>query len=297
MVNNNSVESKMQNATTLFHKSQNARPRIAFVDSGIGGIPYIDALHRKHQYFDLHYVCDTKGFPYGKRSGDYLRAHSSALLARIMQVIDPDCIVLACNTLSLTCLSYLRAQCSVPIVGVVPAIKRAIDDEKQRIYVMSTINTAQSDETKKLIRRHKRDNQRVFMRAYSELVEYIERYVLNQEDAYWAYIASILSHLINDLETLKTDALILGCTHFVHCKHHIVRDCPRNIRVYDSVDGVVRRINDMFSIRAHDKGMHKKSILFYCTDDSNEALYREFVKRHAMEYSTPLVIKESDLVN
>ena len=42
----------------------------AFLDSGIGGIPYLLFLQEKQQNVNCIYYADTKNFPYGQKSSE-----------------------------------------------------------------------------------------------------------------------------------------------------------------------------------------------------------------------------------
>ena len=77
------------------------------MDSGLGGLPYLDWVRQKHPENRMIYLADHKGFPYGNRSSQYLKTRLYALCTLFIRHYHPDLIVLACNTASVTALYYL----------------------------------------------------------------------------------------------------------------------------------------------------------------------------------------------
>ena len=96
----------------------------AFLDSGIGGIPYLLFLQEKQQNVNCIYYADTKNFPYGQKSSEQIIENATIATQKIIEKWNPGAIVLACNTISVTALEELRKRFpNVPFVGTVPAIK------------------------------------------------------------------------------------------------------------------------------------------------------------------------------
>jgi glutamate racemase len=115
---------------------------IAFVDSGIGGIPYM--THALRHIPDIRgvYLADNGFFPYGIREPEELSERLVSIVRKLREQSDPAMVVLACNTASVVALSELRSRFPIPFVGTVPAIKpAALHSRRRRIGVMATEQT------------------------------------------------------------------------------------------------------------------------------------------------------------
>ena len=73
---------------------------VVFIDSGIGGLPYLDDFRIKMPGENLVYFADTENFPYGTKSEYKLKRILTEITGKIIQKFDPKLIVLSCNTAS-----------------------------------------------------------------------------------------------------------------------------------------------------------------------------------------------------
>ena len=108
-----------------------------FIDSGVGGIPYMTTLLKRSPDAKCVYVADTANFPYGTKSHEQIVKSVSSLVKKICRKFSPAVIVVACNTISVNALEVLRAEFpeekyGVKFVGTVPAIKLASKISKKR---------------------------------------------------------------------------------------------------------------------------------------------------------------------
>src|SRR5262249_6248247 len=106
---------------------------------------------------DAHYVyvADDAFFPYGHHSEDEIIARVVPLVGDLIAAHKPDLVVIACNTMSVSVMSHLRAAYRVPFVGTVPAIKPACAQSKtRRVSVLGTKATVKREYTQALIRDH-----------------------------------------------------------------------------------------------------------------------------------------------
>src|SRR5436853_315801 len=97
---------------------------IGLFDSGVGGLTILSALRQELPEENYIFLGDTAHCPYGTRK----EANIIELSLQAGQfLIDQGVklIVVACNTASQVALNVLRATFSIPIVGIVPAVKPA----------------------------------------------------------------------------------------------------------------------------------------------------------------------------
>ncbi len=212
---------------------------IGFLDSGIGGIPYLLAARSASPSRRYVYYADNLNFPYGDRPVDEVRRIVVAAVSRLIEVVDPALIVVACNTASVVGLDELRGRFELPFVGVVPAIKPAAEIvQAKRIGVLATSRTVRDPYVSDLIRRF----------AFSSLVELVaaDSLVRLIEDQLGtvgeAELREAVRQPVERLLESGVEAIVLGCTHFVHVRGIIETMAGEAISVIDSVDGVVRQM-------------------------------------------------------
>ena len=97
---------------------------IGFFDSGLGGLTCIPNLFRQLPEERIIYFGDTARTPYGSKAVSTIR-HYAAQIADFLAAQNVKMIVIACNTITATCLDELRARYpSIPIIGIIsPAAK------------------------------------------------------------------------------------------------------------------------------------------------------------------------------
>ncbi|WP_340556249.1 glutamate racemase [Streptomyces sp. GSL17-111] len=101
--------------------------KIALVDSGIGLLPAAAAVRRARPDAGLILSSDPDGMPWGPRTAHDIAARALAC-ARAAAELDPDALIVACNTASVHALPALRAalEPALPVIGTVPAVKPAV---------------------------------------------------------------------------------------------------------------------------------------------------------------------------
>ena len=95
-------------------------------DSGIGGLGIVRAIQALAPDICIDYLADTAIFPYGEQDDDFLIERIVSLLSQAIRRLQPQVVVVACNTASTLALEALRAAWpDMPFVGCVPPIRWA----------------------------------------------------------------------------------------------------------------------------------------------------------------------------
>lgn len=184
------------------------------------------------------YLADDAFRPYGDKPEAVLRARIPALLESLYNRLDPDIVVIACNTASTTALPAIRAALDVPVVGVVPAIKpAAARSALRRIGVLGTPGTVQRDYVDGLIEDYA-DGCEVRLQGSVALVEQAERR-LRGRSLDMAVIGSEIAPLFAGE---PIDAVVLACTHFPLLTDALAAAAPYPVTWIDSGDAVARRV-------------------------------------------------------
>ncbi|MDR0993757.1 MAG: glutamate racemase [Verrucomicrobiota bacterium] len=220
-----------------------SRTPVLFFDSGAGGLPYFTAFHKRNPYEYAVYTADRANFPYGEKSKgeitDILMRTAGALIGRF----EPKAAVLACNTASVSALAALReAFPAIPWVGTVPAVKPAVMGSRtRRVGVIGTERTIEDPYIAELATKYAPDAEIIGVAA-PDVVRFAEA---GGESAPFDEQRRALLPSIARFREAGVDALVLGCTHFLLVLDAFRAVCAPDIAVYDSVEGVVRRIENV----------------------------------------------------
>jgi glutamate racemase len=169
------------------------------------------------------------------------------LVGELIATHTPDLAVIACNTMSVSVLGPLRAAYSVPFVGTVPAIKPACAASKtKRVSVLGTRATVQREYTQTLIREH--------AQACTVTLVGAANLAALAEDALRGKTVSdadILSEIAPcfvpavDGGDLRTDAVVLACTHYPLLLDRLLRLAPWPVAWIDPAPAIARRVVDL----------------------------------------------------
>ncbi len=172
--------------------------RVGIFDSGLGGINVLSCLIKKYPHNEYIYFGDTKNIPYGDKRKDELM-HLACKAIDFLLSKKVDIIIIACGTISSTCLVDLKKKYHFPLYDVISPTKKYLSRHKfDNIGVIGTSRTIES-------KIFNIENKNIIMKATPTFVPIIE------ED-------KILENKKNILEELKIfkdcDVLVLGCTHY-----------------------------------------------------------------------------------
>jgi glutamate racemase len=144
-------------------------------DSGVGGLSVVTEIVKLNTNLKLTYIADDNFRPYGEKTESQLKRRLPRLLWELTETFKPDLVVIACNTASTTTLDEIRAVLSVPVIGVVPAIKPAANLSRTKtIGVIGTPGTVKRRYVDKLINEHASDC-RVILQGSVNLVDIAEK--------------------------------------------------------------------------------------------------------------------------
>jgi glutamate racemase len=209
-------------------------------DSGVGGLSVVEELRALMPDLHMSYVADDEFRPYGEKTEAALQSRLPGLLNTLCIMLEPDVVVLACNTASTTALAQIRAELDIPVVGVVPAIKPAAQNSVTKaIAVLGTPGTVRRRYVDRLISEFAADCQ-VSLHGSTQLVELAERKLSGQAiDA--VLLKNELMPLFKQEGTRKIDTIVLACTHFPLLLDELTNAAPRKIKWVDSGAAIARR--------------------------------------------------------
>jgi glutamate racemase len=219
----------------------NRPPRIAVVDSGLGGLTVHRELVRLLPAADFVFVADDAAFPYGRLSDATLVARVVALVGRIIERHAPDLVVIACNTASTLALPVLRARFPLPFVGTVPAIKPAAALSRTGVVsVLGTPGTVARDYTRELIQAHAA-HCAVTLVGSPTLAGFAEA-ELRGAPAVDADIAAAIAPCFVQSAGKRTDVVVLACTHYPLLAARFTQLAPWPVAFVDPAPAIARRV-------------------------------------------------------
>ncbi|HEX8032613.1 MAG TPA: glutamate racemase [Ktedonobacterales bacterium] len=208
---------------------------VGVFDSGVGGITILDELLRELPNERFVYFGDTGNCPYGVRSEREIQELSIAG-ARLLLDHGAKIIVVACNTASVSALKELREACTIPFVGVVPAVKPAAErTHVGRVGVAATEASARGDYLKRLITEHA-NGVEVLAVGCPRLVTLVEAGQLDGPT-----VEAVVREDIAPLLEAGIDELVLGCTHFPALRSVFERVAGPGVEVIDSGAAIARQ--------------------------------------------------------
>lgn len=251
------------------------------MDSGLGGLSVVRALRAARPGVVLTYLADTGGFPYGSRAASELTARAIGLIRTLATVTPPSTVVLACNTLSTLCLDQLRAAFAYPFVGTVPAVKvAAAQTQTKRFTLLATPNTAQSSYSEGLIEEFAAGC-RVDCYGAPNLANFAEQMLLGSEIDV-ARLAAEIAPVFHDDAHGRTDAVVLGCTHYPLILDPLKAAAPWPVAWVDSGEAIARRALTFAGMCSDEDDAPKRSIV-YVTSGADRARYEALFLREGFD--------------
>ncbi len=234
---------------------------ILVVDSGIGGLSICQHVIEQFPDLNLHYLSDNEAYPYGTKDRNFLDQRVPEIINRLK--LKFDAIIIACNTASTVVLPTLREQFSIPVIGVVPAIKTAANITQSGCYaLLATPGTVNRDYTKQLINEFS-SGQTVVSIGSRELVDLVESYYL-QGKLDNEQLENILKPLFNDPNAINVDCVVLGCTHFPLIRPQLEKLAP-HWRWLDSGPAIAARLQHLLNLNSADSSTQSGERSFWAT--------------------------------
>lgn len=219
--------------------------KVLFFDSGVGGLSVYCDVMAECSEIEPCFLFDNAFFPYGDKPSEFIRDRVTSLICRMTELYHFDMTVVACNTASTIALDALRSKISIPVVGVVPAIKPAARLTKKKIIgLLATPGTVARSYTHDLIRDFALGTQ-VLSIGTTELVRIAEDKLAGLAVSL-DEIAEVLAPWTELPERQMPDVIVLGCTHFPHLKNEIHEVMPEAMLI-DSGRAIGRRVKSLLS--------------------------------------------------
>ena len=217
--------------------------KVAFFDSGIGGLTVLAECRKLLPNVSFYYYGDNAHAPYGNLSKEEMRPH-------VLRAFDAfarmrvNVAVIACNTVTALFAEELRARYSFQIIGAEPAIRVGAKLGGE-IFVLTTRATYESSRFRALCDAVAKEypQSKIMPFACDGLAGEIERHV--GENGYeYAPL----------LPKGSPSAVVLGCTHYIYAEKYIRE--YYHCTIFHGNRGIAERLSDVImQINAEKKGI------------------------------------------
>lgn len=209
---------------------------IGVFDSGVGGLSVLQHMRADLPKENFLYIADSGYIPYGDKSKDFIEQRSITL-TRFFLEQGVKAIVVACNTATAAAISTLRSIYSLPIVGMEPAVKPAVEATRSGIIgVLATTGTLESSKFGELLHRSGKGAE-VIIQPCPGLVEQVERAELSAETT-----RTLVENYVSPLLERGVDTIVLGCTHYAFLTSLIKEVVGLNVSIIDTGPAVSRQL-------------------------------------------------------
>lgn len=217
---------------------------IGVFDSGVGGISTLATLTKQFPDEQFIFYGDTKYAPYGSKSAEEVYQCAKRVVEELL-THHIKALVIACNTATSAAKTRLMADYpDLPIVGIEPALKEAIDAGHHDILVMGTKLTVHLPKFQSMVEKYQ-NTHRIYGVACPGLADYIEGGMTDNKA-----LMTLLHQLLADYLDRPVDGIVLGCTHYPFVKAQIQSLFPKGTPVYTGYLGVAHQLQRV--LNAHD---------------------------------------------
>ncbi len=216
--------------------------KLAFFDSGLGGLTVLHEALKQMPNEQYIYFADSDNAPYGIQSTAAIKTLVFDAVEFLMQQ-DLKALVLACNTATSVVVKDLRQQYTIPIIGMEPAVKPAIELAKHKKTLICATKKTLAENKLQLLIENLNATDKVKRLSLQGLVTFAENFNFNGIE-----VVHYLNHSFQNINWEEFDSIVLGCTHFIYFKPIIQTLIPSHIRILDGNEGTINHLHSKISL-------------------------------------------------
>lgn len=201
---------------------------IGIIDSGVGGMSVVKTLLEYEPEMGFVYLGDQARCPYGERTKAELLQFTSEMIQHLIEHYHVSAVVIACNTISATCLEEVRQRFELPIISIVECgVAVTKEHQLKPLGIIATTKTIASQMYQQQL--HDYLPQAL---ATPTFALYVENQSYMQED---------IQQALAPLQNQQLQALLLGCTHYPFLATEISQALP-GCQLLDPAVGVTKQV-------------------------------------------------------
>ena len=244
--------------------------KIGIFDSGIGGISVLNEAFHQLRDVDFVFYADVDHVPYGLKTPEEIKGYADKIIEDLISR-DVDAILIACNTATAVAASYVREKYDIPIIGMEPAVKPAVEtaaDSNGRVLVMATPVTIRENKLHKLLEKVDKSHM-VDLLPMPGLVRFAESEIFDTKE-----VTDYIEEQLAVFDKMKYTDVVLGCTHFNYFKPAIKATFERagvNVRLIDGNSGTIKHVADILRLEVSKRELTQDELKVL----SNKTIYLE----------------------
>ena len=178
--------------------------KIGVFDSGVGGESVAKAIKQALSNDEVVYREDRNNVPYGTKTIEEIY---QACKPVIDSLVTDGCevIVIACNTVTTNLIDRLRAEITVPLIGMEPMVKPAAEETKSKVIAVCATPRTLSSQRYQTLKETYASEVRVLEPDCSDWAAMIEHNDIDMQ---------AMQSRINEVLDQGADQIVLGCTHY-----------------------------------------------------------------------------------
>lgn len=243
---------------------------VGVLDSGLGGLSVLRALRKRLPHEDFLYCADCGNAPWGDKTPQWVTARCDEIARFLVEIHGVKALVLACNTATAAAADHLRTWMPVPVIGIEPAVKPAVQmSQTHCVGVLATAGTIASPRYQSLLTRFA-DGADVISVGAPGLMECVERGEFTTSET-----LTLIRRYVEPMLDKGIDTLVLGCTHYPFLTEALRQVVGTHITILEPGDAVAavaeNRLADNAGLRPEGNGRE----LFYIRDsEKHEGVLR-----------------------
>lgn len=222
----------------------NRQSSIGVMDSGVGGISTLQVLTQMLPNENFIFYGDSANAPYGEKDATTVQQLTSNAIDEL-RANDVKAVVIACNTATSAAKQQMMTKYpEMPIIGIEPALKMAVDAGKQHILVMGTPLTISLPKYHAQVARFEAQTS-IQSLPCAGLADLVER----GHDGIDA-INARLDELLAPYTDQPIDSVVLGCTHYPFIGKLIQQHLSQPVTLFTGYEGLGNQL--IKQLEAHD---------------------------------------------
>jgi glutamate racemase len=215
--------------------------RCGVFDSGVGGLSVAKEILKSKLFDEIIYFGDTARVPYGNKNESTIIRYSLEAL-EFLKNFDINFLVVACNSASSVAIEELRREASFPVVGVIEAGIKAIENENKdsNILLIGTKRTINSGKYQKLLKEKGFKN--ITAIATPLFVPLVEEGITEGK-----IVDDVFELYFSGIERENIDIVILGCTHYPFLSKSLQNYFPK-AKLIHSGQAIVDMLKNDYSL-------------------------------------------------
>jgi glutamate racemase len=216
---------------------------VGLFDSGVGGLSVLREIRAALPSESVYYVADSAHAPWGDKPPSFVRERGLKI-AHFLVAEGVKAIVIGSNTGTAGAAEALRSDLDIPVVGIEPGIKPAVNATRSRVVgAIVPAAVGGSDRLASLLDRFSGDVE-VIVQPVPGVVEHIEAADLDGPE-----LRRMVEGYVRPMLDAGADTIVLGSTHYVFLKPLLAEIAGDHVALIETGAAVARRLAQVLEER------------------------------------------------